>query len=93
MCSQHLRRTTIYVSEGELIGEATNQAVETEICLCYFESPRRGSQRGVVAQLSTEKKGEKDVSLKVLFPIYFFYFLIHFVLVWVHVLIHHVFKE
>ena len=69
MCSQHLWRTTIYVSEGELIREATNQAVGTEICFCFFESPRRGYQRGVVAQLSTEKKGEEDVSLKMLFPI------------------------
>ena len=28
-----------------------------------------------------------------LFPIYFFNFLMHFVIVWVHVLIHYVFKK
>ena len=49
---------------GEVIREATNQAVETEICFCSFESPPQGSQQGGVAQLSTEKKEEKeDVSL------------------------------
>ena len=60
----HLRRTTIYVSEGELIRDSTNQAVETEICFHYFESPRRGSQQSVTAERSTEKKWEEDVSLK-----------------------------
>ena len=64
--TQHTTRTRTQPTAGMA---RTTQAVETEICFCNFESPRRGSQRGVVAQLSTEKKGEKDISLKMLFLI------------------------